>query len=317
MKHFNFNLFRKPAIALAMFATLLLGSCKDDDDEMVASQSVAEIVIGDSNFSLLETAVVHAGLATVLSGDGPFTVFAPDNNAFIAAGFDTDDKIKAVPAETLKNILLYHVLSQRVASSAITAASNTPVASAAGPDLFITKKSSGVFVNGATVTKADVMARNGVIHVINSVLMPPMTNLVEAAQANPNFNYLVAAVLRASQGGTNVAQVLSGAGPFTVFAPTNQAFINAGFPTIAAIQAADPTVLTSILTYHVIAGRVFSSDLEEGVKPATVNGATVSITLAGGAKVKGNKNTTASTITAANMLTTNGVIHVIDQVLLP
>ena len=142
--------------------------------------------------------------------------------------------------------------------------------------------------------------------------MPPTGNIVETAQGNPNFTYLVAAVVRA-----NLAATLSGAGPFTVFAPTNQAFIAAGFPTIASIQAADPAVLTGILTYHVVGARVFSSDLTEGLKPTTVNGGTVTITLTGGAKVKGNKNQTASSVTQANLVTTNGVIHVIDQVLLP
>ncbi len=151
-------------------------------------------------------------------------------------------------------------------------------------NVYITKNATGVFVNGASVTQADVAASNGVIHVINTVLMPPMGNIVEVAQANPNFSLLVAAVLRASQGSTNVAQVLAGAGPLTVFAPTNQAFINAGFANAAAIQAADPEVLKNILTYHVIAARVFSSDLTEGAKPATVNGATVSITLTGAPK---------------------------------
>lgn len=317
MTHVKIPLLIKPAMALAIVATFLFSSCKDDDEEMVVNQTIAEVVISNNDFSLLEAALVHAELTSVLSGDGPFTVFAPNDDAFAAAGFDSEAKIKAVPAETLKNILLYHVLNQRVPSSSIAAASNTPVETAADKDVFITKRESAVFVNGASVIDADIMASNGVIHVIDTVLMPPMTNIVEAAQANPDFSLLVAAVLKASQGSTNVAQVLSGAGPYTVFAPTNQAFINAGFPDVAAIQAADPAVLTGILTYHVIAARVFSSDLEEGAKPATVNGATVGITLVGGAKVKGNQNTTASAITSANMITSNGVIHVIDQVLLP
>lgn len=318
MKSLRFNILKKSALILAVTSTVLFSACsKDDDEEMAADQTITQVVVSNNSFSLLETAVVHVGLADVLSGNGPFTVFAPNNEAFAAAGLDTEAKIKAVPVETLKKILLYHVLGQRVPSSGIANASNTPVKTAAELDVFITKNASGVFVNGASVIQADVMASNGVIHVINTILMPPMGNIVQAAQANPNFSFLVAAVLRASQGGTNVAQVLSGQGPMTVFAPTNQAFMNAGFANVAAIQAADPAVLTSILTYHVIGARIFSSDLTEGAKPATVNGGTVSITLAGGAKVKGNKNTTTSVISPANMVTTNGVIHVVDQVLLP
>jgi len=311
-------MFTKFALMLAVTSTVLFSACsKDDGETMEGNQTITQIVVSNNSFSLLEVAVVHAGLAAVLSGQGPFTVFAPNNEAFAAAGLDTEAKIKAVPVETLKKILLYHVLGQRVPSSGIASASNTPVMTAADLDVFITKGASGVFVNGASIIQADVMASNGVIHVINSVLMPPMGNIVQTAQSNPNFSLLVAAVLRASQGTTNVAQVLSGQGPLTVFAPTNQAFINAGFANVAAIQAADPAVLTSILTYHVVGARIFSGDLTEGAKPATVNGGALSITLSGGAKVKGNKNTTASVISPANMVTTNGVIHVIDQVLMP
>ncbi len=311
MRTLNLNSFKKSALILTMAATVLLGACTKEKVNVPKEKTIADIVIGDSNFSLLKSALVKADLATVLGGAGTFTVFAPNNEAFIAAGLDTEAKINALPVQTLKNILLYHVLGQKVVSSAIATASNTPVPTLAEKNVFITKSSTGVFVNGAKVIQADVNASNGVIHVVNTVLMPPSGNIVETAQGNPNFTYLVAAIVRA-----NLAGTLSGAGPFTVFAPTNQAFITAGFPTIAAIQAADPTVLASILTYHVVGSRVFSSDLSEGLKPTTVNGGMVTITLTGGAKVKGNKNSTASAITQANLVTTNGVIHVIDQVLL-
>jgi uncharacterized surface protein with fasciclin (FAS1) repeats len=314
----NFSL-KKGAMIIALAITGIASSCSKDDDNtpMTPEQNIVEIVVADNNFSLLEAAVKHADLVGTLSGNGPFTVFAPTNEAFAAAGLDTEAKITALPKETLKNILMYHVATAATPASAIPTASNTPVRSAANIDLFVTKNDKGVFINGATVTKADVMASNGVIHVINKVLMPPAGNIVQVAQGNPNFSFLVAAVLRASQGSTNVANVLSGAGPFTVFAPTNQAFINAGFANVAAIQAADPAALTSILTYHVVAGRVFSTDLVDNSMPTTVNGGKVTITLNGGAKVKGAKNASASTISSADLVTSNGVIHVIDQVLLP
>lgn len=317
MKNLKFNFVKKSAMMIGIAATVLLLACKEDKKETVVEKTITDIVVSSPNFSLLKSALTQAGLVDVLKGKGPFTVFAPDNDAFAAAGLETEAKIKAVPVATLKKILLYHVVGQKVPASAIAMASNTPVPTAAELNVFVTKNASGVFVNGVMVKKADVMASNGVIHVINNVLMPPTGNIVQVAQANPNFSLLVAAVLRASEGSTNVAQVLSGAGPLTVFAPNNQAFIAAGFPDAAAIKAADPAVLTSILTYHVIGTRVFSSDLAEGAKPATVNGGMVTITLNGGAKVKGNKNSSPAVISPANIVTTNGVIHVINQVLLP
>jgi uncharacterized surface protein with fasciclin (FAS1) repeats len=315
----TFFAFKKSALVIALAVISIATSCKKDEDElpMTSDQNIVDIVVADNNFSLLEAAVKHADLVTTLSGAGPFTVFAPTNEAFTAAGLDTEAKINALPKETLRNILLYHVAGSSIAASGIPTASNTAIKSAANIDLYVTKNNNGVFINGATVTQADVMATNGIIHVINKVLMPPSGNIVEVAQGNPNFSFLVAAVLRASQGQTNVANVLSGDGPFTVFAPTNQAFMDAGFANVAAIQAADPATLTSILTYHVIAGRIFSTDLVDNSTPPTVNGANVTITLNGGAKVKGAKNTSASNISPADLVTTNGVIHVIDQVLLP
>lgn len=308
---------KKMMAVLALIVITVATSCKKDEEPMVAEQNIADIVVADNNFSLLESALIHADLVTTLAGSGPFTVFAPTNEAFAAAGLDTEEKINALSKEALRNILLYHVAGSSIPSASIPKASNTVVKSASNVDLFVTKNDQGVYINGATVTKADVMATNGVIHVINKVLMPPSGNIVQVAQGNPDFSFLVAAVLRASQGSTNVANVLSGAGPLTVFAPTNAAFMKAGFTSVAAVQAADPATLTSILTYHVLPGRVFSTDLTENAMPQTVNRGKVTITLNGGAKVKGAKNTTPSAITGTDIVTTNGVIHVIDQVLLP
>ena len=146
--------------------------------------------------------------------------------------------------------------------------------------------------------------------------MPPVGNLIDAALADTTFEYLAAAVVRASEGGVNVAAVLSNGGIYTVFAPTNQAFRDAGFATVNDINAADPNVLASILTYHVLAGRIFSSDLTEGAQPITLEGGALTVSLANGATVKGSGNSSASNIVGTNIMGSNGVIHVIDKVLL-
>lgn len=310
--------FPKLASAAVLACLMTTSACtRDNDPNPEPNRNIVEVVASNNDFSLLATAVVHAGLAQTLSGSGPFTVFAPTNDAFRAAGLDTDAAIRALPADALRDILMYHVLTERVPAASIPQATNTEVETAAEIEAYVTRTSDGAYINGATVLQADVMASNGVIHVINKVLMPPMGDAVEALMDDENFSLLVAAVVRASEGSANLAEVLMGDGPFTVFAPTNQAFMDAGFSSAADIQAANPDMLAGILTYHVLAARVFSTDLVDGATPTTVNGADLTVSLTNGAKVEGNGNDSPSSITQADWITENGVIHVIDRVLLP
>ena len=301
-------------IPIMLFASTLLisfSACKDKTDPVPVDNTITGIVVANADFSTLKAAVVKADLATTLSSAGPFTVFAPNNSAFTTSGI-TSAVLNSLPAAQVKDILLYHTIPSKILASQVPSGPNAPVVAANGKTLFVTKNTSGVFVNGIKVIAADVAASNGVIHVIEKVLMPASGTVVDVALGDTSFTYLVAAVTKANLGAT-----LSGAGPFTVFAPTNNAFRAAGFPTIASIQAADAATLTSILTYHVMGARVFSSDLTNGAMPTTVNGGKVTIGLTNGATVKGNSNAIASNIVATNILATNGVVHVIDRVLLP
>lgn len=307
--------FKKISFLLILSSVFLVSSCNKDDDAP-AAQNITQIVVSSPDFSLLKTAVVRAGLDGTLATTQNLTVFAPNNAAFTAAGL-TEAVINSTPVATLQAILQYHVLGTKVTSSAVPVGPNAEVATLSGVKLFATKSANGVFVNGVKVITADVSASNGVIHVIDRVLTPPAGNIVVTAQAVPTLSYLVAAVLRADASGTSISGALSAAGPLTVFAPTNQAFIDAGFPTIASINAANPNTLKNILLYHVIAARVFSSDLTEGAQPATAQGGKVTIKLAGGAKVRGISNTADSDIVITDIVTTNGVVHVINKILLP
>lgn len=305
------------SVLLLLAATLGFTACQKDKAPPKPAKTITQIVVESPNFSLLRTAVVRAGLAETLAGAGPFTVFAPTNEAFAAAGFANEAAINAVPVETLRTVLLYHVLGQRVAAANVPTGANTAVGTLAEADFYVTKTGSSVSVNGARVIQADVTASNGIIHAVDKVIFPPSGNVMASLVGNDNFSLLVAAVLHASTGSTNVAEVLSGDGPFTVFAPNNAAFTAAGLGTEAAIQALAPDALTSILTYHVVGGRVFSTNLSNGAEPETVNGGTVIIGVGNDVTVKGDGNTSPSKVTQADWTTTNGVIHVIDQVLLP
>jgi uncharacterized surface protein with fasciclin (FAS1) repeats len=308
--------------ALAFAIAVLLTGCKGDENPVTVptARNIAELVTSNSQFSLLTAAINRAGLGATLSGTGPFTVFAPNDDAFRAAGFADAAAINAAPVATLTNILQYHVLSGSVPASAI-AVGQTPQQTAltANGTVYVTKAASGtgVSVNGARVVQTDVQASNGVVHIIDRVLMPPMGNILAVAQADTSLSLLVAAALR---GGTVVTSALGGTTPLTVFAPTNSAFRAAGFANAAAINAAPEATLTNILTYHVVPGvRAYSPTLANGAAIPTVQTGTVTMGVSTtGVTVTGKGNGgTASRIITPDITATNGVIHKIDRVLLP
>ena len=297
-------------ISLSFFAA----SCtKDPVVTPPAPNTIVDVVIGNADFSLLKAAVVKAGLVDALKGPN-LTVFAPTNAAFISAGFKDEAAINAADPVALAAILKYHVLAAKVPAADVKTADNTELTMLSGGKAYITKDANGVSINAAKVTKADVAADNGVIHVIDAVLLVPTQNIVEAVVATPGLSLLKEAVLRASTGKTDVAKILSGAGPFTVFAPTNAAFEAAGFNS-AKIKTTDPDFLATVLTYHVVAARVYSTNLKSG-NVKTAEGREVTINAANGT-VTGTLNSTPSKITAANVRVTNGVVHLIDAILLP
>jgi transforming growth factor-beta-induced protein len=253
------------------------------------------ISFNPDEFNALVQAVVQAELVETLQSEGPFTVFAPTDEAFAAAGID----LATISKEDLTAVLLYHVVAGRVFSTDL---SNGFVETAGGASVEI-NTDNGVFVNTSQVVIPDVQTTNGVIHVIDEVLLPPTMNIVEKAISfNPDeFNTLVAAVLKAE-----LAETLQSDGPFTVFAPTDGAFAAKGID----LDAVSKEDLTNILLYHVVPGKVFSTDLTNGMV-ATANGQEVTISIDGGVTVN------EASVIIPNVQTTNGVIHVINDVLLP
>ncbi|WP_044129634.1 fasciclin domain-containing protein [Rudanella lutea] len=315
------SLFRRMGFLMTVLLLGIATSCKED--EGTTPQTVTDLVVADSRFSLLEAAVLRAGLGDALRTTNNITVFAPTDEAFRAAGFADAAAINAAPVATLAAILQYHVLPTRVASSAINVGDNAPQASLLSTNgtVYVTRNSGGVSVNGARVTTADIAASNGVIHAIDKVLLPPAGNLLEAVVAlntanNNQYSLVIAAVQRA--GAAVVGALSTAAGPFTLFLPNNAAFTAAGLGTEAAINAANPATLQGILLNHVVPARVFSTNLVAGAVPmaggsastVAINGNSVTIT------GKGN-GTSASNVTRTDIVATNGVVHLIDRVLLP
>jgi uncharacterized surface protein with fasciclin (FAS1) repeats len=316
----NATKWMRQAVQLVMVGLLIgVTSACQKDDPMPDPQTITDIVLQNNDFTILRAAVVHAGLADALRS-GSLTVFAPTDDAFRASGFANAAAVTALPAATVKTVLEYHVLGSKVSASQIAQGTNTSVATLAGLNAFITRltPTSGVSVNNARVVTADVMADNGVIHVVDRVLLPPTQNLLQIAQGNPSFTYLVAAATRAATvAPIVVAALTSTTDAYTVFAPTNDAFIAAGFPTIAAINEASPNLLAAVVLYHVLPGRAFSPTLSAG-PVASAAGGNLTLALTNGVSVTGTgNNNQASRVVQADIVATNGVIHVIDRVLLP
>ena len=303
-------------ISILLFSMLIISCKKDKDIPEVQLSTLKEEVASRTDLTLMDLTVQKSGLSSKLdSAAASLTLFAPTNDAFAASKIDAT-LINSLSLDQLKEIVLYHTIDVKYLSSELPDGPNAKVTTASGDSVFVTKNSSGVYVNGIKVQTANIVTSNGVLHTISKVLISPVGNLVEAVLADTTLTYLAAAVVRASQGSVNVAALLSNGGIFTVFAPTNQAFRDAGFATVNDINAADPNALASILTYHVLAGRVFSSDLTEGAQPTTLAGGTLTISLVNGTTVKGSGNTSSSNIIGTNIMGSNGVIHVIDRVLL-
>ena len=305
-------------ISLTFFAI----SCDNNtvDTMPVADNTITGIAKSNSNFTILTQALVKADLAATLQGAGPFTVFAPTDAAFTAFLKTTPyATINDVPKEALTQILLNHVVSGAVKSTDLSTGYVKTLAKSATSgtntmSLYVNLK-SGVKLNGvATVSTADVKASNGYIHIVDAVINLP--TIVTHALANDNFATLVSALTKAGQ--PNFVSILSGAGPFTVFAPTNDAFT--AFNTELApggIAGVSDLNLTKVLQYHVVSGNILAASLMEGQTVSTIQAPqTFSVQLAGGAKIK-DSNNRISTIVATDVQCSNGVIHVLNKVLLP
>ncbi|MES2645904.1 MAG: fasciclin domain-containing protein [Bacteroidota bacterium] len=299
------------AVALGAFLTTSFTACDKDDNDMAGPQSIADIVNTNASFSLLKAAVAKAELGAALSS-GSLTVFAPDDAAFAASGI-TSATIGSLTKEQLADILTYHVVGAEVPSSSVPASDT--VKTLQGRNIYASKNSNGVFVNGSAVKTADVDASNGVIHVISSVLMPPTKTIAQLAAETPALSVLYAAVAKAG-----LAGAVSGAGKYTVFAPTNTALAAAGFPTPESINAADAAAVAGIVTAHVLPTNVFSSDLINAATAATIKpGTSLTVgTTPPSVKISTSAATPSNIVVPAgvNIIATNGVIHLIDKVLL-
>ena len=317
MKNFKF-LF----IGLLTLNLFVLTSCGDDDttDPETEVMSIVDTAIATDDLSILVEALQAADLVTALQADGPFTVFAPTNQAFqdLLDATPAWTTLSDIPTETLKNVLLFHVVSGDVKAADLTdtyvpTLSPAPNAEAVSLKVDVT---GGVQFNGsANPITTDIAATNGVIHIIDKVMLPP--NVVNIALDNDNFSTLVAALTREDLT-TDFVGILSGTRPFTVFAPTNAAFqaLLDSNPDWNGLSDIPVATLEAVLTYHVVSGaNVQSKELTDNQSVTTIGG-TLTVDLSAGAKLETTSGQSANII-IVDVQGTNGVVHAVDTVLLP
>ena len=326
MKEFK-NLLKIVLILTLSFTAFT--SCDDDDDYTVTApvtNTIVDFVSGNADYSILLEALVLAdgALPDVLAGDGPFTVFAPNNTAFTAfLSANNFSGLSDIPTDVLEQVLLNHVVSGNAVSSSLSAGYDLSSLSPATPNgdnmsLYI-NTSDGVVINGvATVTTTDVSVDNGTIHAVDSVIGLP--TVVTFAVADPNFSILATALTRSDLTFDFVGTLSTANGtapaPFTVFAPINSAFVALlAELDVASLEDIDEPTLRETLEMHAVAGaNVLASGLTDNMPIATLGG-NITANVTGGATLT-DANDRVSSIVATDVQASNGVIHAIDKVLL-
>ena len=317
------NLFKIIPILLISLTTLQ--SCNNNDDDNVEDVStIVNLAVDSADLTSLVAALDRANLVSALNGEGPFTVLAPTNDAFAAfLSANNFNSLEDVPVDILTKVLLNHVISGSLISTDLSTgyANSLAISAASQTSLSIyVDTSNGVRFNGvSSVSAADILAVNGVIHKVDAVIGLP--NIVTFATADPNFSTLVSALTR-SDLTTDFVGVLStdsatAPAPFTVFAPINDAFNRLLIELdLASLSEIDEPTLDIVLKYHVVGGaNVLDSNLTDNLTVSTLSG-DITADITGGARLT-DPTGRVSDIIATNVQANNGVIHAINKVILP
>lgn len=288
-------------LGLALSAVASIGSFG-----LAADKDIVDTAVGAGKFKTLAAALGAAGLVETMKGPGPFTVFAPTDEAFAKLPKGTvETLLKAENKGKLTAILTHHVVAGKIMAADVVKVKGA--VALGGQRLDVDAGAKGVVVDGAKVSATDIVCSNGVIHIIDTVMMPATDNIPTVADKAGSFKTLLAA---AKAGG--LVQTLKGEGPLTVFAPTDEAFAKLGNTVADLLKPENKDKLVSILTYHVVKGRVYSEDAVKAKAATTVQGGSIKISVSDkGAFVNESK------LVKTDIDASNGVIHVIDAVLLP
>lgn len=314
-------------IKSALLALTLMGTIVSCDSEYKdETPSIAGIAVANLNFSTLEGAAVQGGLVGVLSNSNPndpsgkYTVFAPTNDAFARLGLINAGSLGGLQNSFLTNTLLYHVSNGNLPSTQIVTGGTS--ASALGVNRRFISRGNDLYINGSKIILTDVNASNGTVHAIDKVMIATGVNIVESAILlkdskvfkSPELTFLVQAVIS-----SGLAPTLSDPNNnFTIYAPTDAAFKAAGFATTQDVANTSPLVLRQVLLNHAISGGRFTSE-QTSTTASTAGGGTLTYSqfLNGTFTVKSRGITTPANMVIPDIQCSNGVVHIIDTVLLP
>ena len=316
---------------LLLLPVLMLISCKKSSSSTASDgydNRLGFIMSDNFDLTLFNVGLTYTHYSDTLLQPGPYTVLAPSDEAFEAAGYANAVAVQAAGG-LMNQIIGYHILKGTYQLNLLPYEFNQQIRTLDGDLMYVTHwvkdGDTVITINGATIQSLNLPASNGLIQVLNQVLSPALyDNVQQAITADSSLTYFNAALLQ-----SGLLTTLQGTGPFTVFAPTNTAFRNAGFLTTDSISRTDPAVLTALLTYHILSGRRFVNDyiLTTGATNTSVQGMldsnNVTINLIAGSTpgtysgitIQGSGNTKVSNLIRQNVLAGNGVLHTIDQVL--
>ena len=318
MKKGKFMLFVVLVLALSVVTAAIAGAAPVADFE----PNIMDIVAADDRFDTLEAAVKAANLADALAAPGNLTVFAPTDDAFAALPAELINALLADPSGALTQILLYHVVPGSFGSADVLASSSLETLQ--GSDLTVSLRDGKPYVNDSQIIITDIQAKNGIIHVIDSVLVPPVSlpatttvemgdnsslpTIAEIAIADGRFNTLVAALSAAG-----LANTFLQPGHYTVFAPTDDAFAALPAGTVEALLADPQGMLTTILLYHVVGDELSRDQLATDDYVPTLEGRALTVNRDGNTII----DISGAKLLITDIQASNGVIHVIDSVLIP
>ena len=279
-------------------------------DSVLQPRNVVETIDNQSDLSMLADLLDRANLTDALNGTGPFTVFAPSNEAFEMANQTMLQELtEGNNTENLTQLLTYHVVPGRIVLNETT--ENQTLTTLQGQKLVLKNNDTGFYVNDAMISESNLIATNGVVHVIDEVLETP-ESIAQIVKENENFSSLEAALEAAG-----LMETLNGSGPFTVFAPTDDAFDEIDPALLDWLLTQDTDTLSQILRYHVVAGEVYSWQLEDNTTLNTLEGSPLNVTVMNTTDGQTMIMVGNATILISDIVASNGVIHVIDAVLLP